>query len=176
MPVVIKRAFCEIRSKINRSVKLIGRQVIPDPHDRGMRLLKVKAREKPPVVNGNILCVIFEAAFVISELSIHYCVGYPSIDVQRESVILTGEFRDHSGPHIISDELAVVDNHLLIVIFISTEALLAMLDVQSPLNSRPINSLVLAFLAIIEERIFIQASVGGVEIRDRPIIQIQGLR
>jgi hypothetical protein len=72
MPVVIKSAFCEISSEINRRVKLIGRQVIPDPHDRGMCLLKVKAGEKPPVVNGNILCVILEAAFVISELSINY--------------------------------------------------------------------------------------------------------
>lgn len=71
MPVVIKRAFCEIRSEINRSVKLIGRQVAPDPHDRRMCLLKVEAREKPPVVNGNILCIIIEVAFVISEPSIH---------------------------------------------------------------------------------------------------------
>ncbi len=137
-----------------------------------MSLKEIVCGEKSTKFHSNIFGIVIVVSFMISKFCVDYCVRNTSIYIQAKWIICRRKLWSDCRTHIISTKITVVYKDYLVIIFISTETLLAMLNMKGTLNLRPVDHHILFLLTIIQEWIFIQTLVSWIKIRNRSVIHI----
>jgi hypothetical protein len=77
---------------------------------------------------------------VISKFTVSDKLALASLNINRECIIISRERFLNSSTRIVALKVTVVNNDNLIIVFIGTKFLLAMVDMDRSLNFWPVNN------------------------------------
>ena len=103
-----------------------------------MCLQEISTWKESSVILSNILCIIIIITFVIPESGVDNCILNSSVYIERKSIILRWELGCDCRTDIITNEITVTYQYLLVIVLIGAKYLLTVLNMKCPFNLRPI--------------------------------------